>query len=135
MKTTRVSEVPTFAQSIFETSCPVTNVTAEVCSRWVSGTPVYAAMPSGRGNSGDDFKCEAGVRERFGLLSAPPEEERIATLQANDVEPAAAAVYQQVADFFLRERMIRLFFPYVNAFGGRGGEVEKFRAGQIVVED
>ena len=32
--------VPTLAQSIASTSCPVTKVTAEVCSRCVSGTPV-----------------------------------------------------------------------------------------------
>ena len=40
MKMTSVSTWPTFAQSIASTSWPVTKVTAEVCSRCVSGTPV-----------------------------------------------------------------------------------------------
>ena len=40
MKITSVSAWPTLAQSIACAECPVTKVTAEVCSRWVRGTPV-----------------------------------------------------------------------------------------------
>ena len=40
IKITSVSASPTLLQSMPATACPVTKLTAEVCSRCVSGTPV-----------------------------------------------------------------------------------------------
>ena len=68
----------------------MTNVTAEVWSRCVSGTPVYAAMPSGAVTPGTISNGTPGVGQRFGFLAAAPEQERVAALQAHHFSPRRA---------------------------------------------
>ena len=70
MKITSVSVPPTLLQSMPSASWPVTNVTTLVCSRCVSGTPVYAAMPSGDVTPGTISKATPAAANAS--ASSPP---------------------------------------------------------------
>ena len=80
-----------------------------------------------RCHAGHDLERNAGIGQRFGLFAAAPEDERVAAFQTNDVEAAFAAIDQQRADLFLRQRVIRLLLADVDALGGSGSEIEQIR--------
>ena len=101
----------------------------------MSGTPVYAAIPRGEVTPGHDLERNAGVGQRFGFFAAAPEDERIAALQANDIQTAFAPVDEKRADLFLRERVFRFFLADVDALGGSGREVEQIGTGEVIVEN
>ena len=49
----------------------------------------------------NDLELESGLGERERLLAAAAEDERVAALEADDVEPAAPVEHEQAADFAL----------------------------------
>src|SRR4051812_12427601 len=61
------------------------------------------------GDSRHDLELDSGLRERLGLPSAAPEDERVTALQTDDAAPAARALDHQALD--LRLRHLRLTGP------------------------
>ena len=131
-----VSAAPTLLQSIASTLWPVTNVTAEVCSRCVSGTPVYAAMPSGVVTPGTISNGMPGGGQRFDLFAAAPEDERIAALQPHHGPAAARALDQHAREISsCVNSCADALLADVDALGMRGRQVEQTLVRQMIVED
>ena len=92
-------------------------------------------MPSGVVTPGTTSKGMPASAERFGLLPAASEHERIAAFEPDHGQAAARAVDQHGADFVLLVRVRRLFLADVDALGVRRGEVEQGVGREVVVED
>jgi hypothetical protein len=86
-----------------------------------------------RGHAGHHLEGNTGSRQRFGFFSAPTEHERIAALQADDVQPAPRAVEKQLGDHRLLDALAAAVFADQDAFRRCRRIVEQPRAGEIVV--
>ncbi len=62
-----------------------------------------------RGYARDYFEGNAGTCKRFGLLPAPPENERIATLESNHGQAPPCTIDQHPANLLLGVGMRGLF--------------------------
>ena len=87
-----------------------------------------------RGDAGNDFERHAGLGQRFGLLAAASEQERIAALQTDHVPATPRAVDEHGADLVLRVHAIGFLLADVDALGVGGGESEQRRGSQVVEE-
>ena len=56
-----------------------------------------------RGDPGHDLEWHAGLGQRQGLLATAPEDERVAALQADDVQAALPVENEPPGDLFLLE--------------------------------
>ena len=88
----------------------------------------------GRGDAGDDFEGNAGLGQRFGLLTAAAEQEWVAALEPDHGEPAARALDEHGGDFILGKSVRRFLLTDVEAFGGGWREIKQ-RGGRQVIEE
>ena len=88
-------------------SCADTSANDEVTPRCVTGMPAAAGTDDGRRHARHHLDRNAGGVAGEGLLAAAAEDERVAALEADDVEPAQRAFDDDLVDLVLREHVVR----------------------------
>src|SRR5690348_453481 len=88
-----------------------------------------------RGYARYDLERNPRSRQRFHLLAAPPEDERIAALEPHHRLAAPRALDQHSGDLFLSRFMRRALLADVHPLGMRGRQVQQAFARQVIVED
>jgi hypothetical protein len=99
----------------------VTKVTAWADPRWVSGAPA------------DHVAGDSRLTRRLQLFAAAAEDERIAALQAHDVQPFLGEGHQHAVDFVLAVGVPRLALGHRNPPRRRRGQVEDLVGDQAVM--
>ncbi len=87
------------------------------------------------GNAGNDFEGNAVFSERFDLLAAASENERIAALQANDALALLGQPDQQYIDFFLRQGVVRGLLAGIDFLCFGAGQIKYAFGAQVIVYD
>ena len=76
------------------------------------------------GDARNDLDRNAGGQQNIKLLAATPEDERIAALEPDDNFAGKRLVDQQLADIFLRQRMVAGHLADEDLLGRRSGKIE-----------
>ena len=88
-----------------------------------------------RAHAGDHFKGNSGCRQRFRLLTAASEDERIAAFEAHHSLPGAGAVDQRPCDLGLRHRLRAGFLADENALRFGTDFLQQHGINQAVVDN
>ena len=84
---------------------------------------------------GHDLELDPGLAQRFALLAAAAEDERVAALEPDDALARARGLDQPLADLLLRDRGHARLLADVDELGVLAGAVERAGRDQAVVED
>ena len=87
-----------------------------------------------RGHSGHLLKGNAVFFQKFQLLAASPEQERVAALQPHNLFALQSLFQQNPVDFLLGHRVIAGLLAYVDFLGSFRNQAQNFRANQPVVD-
>ena len=60
----------------------------------------------GRGDAGNDFKLDAGLAQGFHLFSSAAEDQRVATLEADHLQPQQRILNHQRVNFGLADALL-----------------------------
>src|SRR5258708_34365976 len=85
-------------------------------------------------DAGNNFEFDAGLAQSFHLFAGAAENERIAALEADNLQAQQRVLNHQRVDLRLADALAAKAFADVVDFGRRWNEGEDFRADQIVVQ-
>ena len=88
-----------------------------------------------RRHSRNDLKGNIIIDEHLGLLTSPPEDERVPAFQAGDSVPFSRLLDDQTADLRLGKRMGTTLLSDIDKFCIRPTLVEQAVIGQVIVDD
>ena len=115
-------------------TCPLTTVTDDDSPRWVTGTPADAGAAKAEVTPGTTSKGMTGGDQRLGLLSAAPEDERVAAFEPDDRPSLAGVLDDEGVDLVLASKLTGSL-PDVDTQRLGRNQVEQARVDQAVEQD
>ena len=88
----------------------------------------------GRCDTGNDFVFDVGPAQRVHLFAGAAEDQRVSTLQANDLRSCSGARHHQKVDLLLPDSFAAAPLAHVLNLGGRRNQSQDFGRDQVVVQ-